>query len=66
MISISEIFQVQQWIWLDASETRALFLKAVETRRFITQIYSDIRKEALSGNVNTLFTRVIHHFSLTI
>ena len=41
---------------LDASETRALFLKAVEKKHgdLLTQIYSDIRKEALSGNAEYL------------
>ena len=43
---------------LDASETRALFLKAVEKKHgdLLTQIYSDIRKEALSGNAECLIS----------
>ena len=43
---------------LDASETRALFLKAVEKKHgdLLTQIYSDIRKEALSGNAEYLIS----------
>lgn len=37
---------------LDASETRALFLEAVEKKHgdLLTRIYSDIKKEAMSGN----------------
>ena len=47
---------------LDASETRALFLKAVEKKHgdLLTQIYSDIRKEALSGNAECLISLTNH------
>lgn len=48
---------------LDASETRALFLKAVEKKHgdLLAQIYSDIRKEALSGNAEYLIPLSARH-----